>query len=53
MSHLSRPIKYAPAPPARPTTGIFRFDFEEQDLDEATVRRLVWREMSYYHPSQH
>ena len=28
--------------------GIFKFDFEEQDLDEAAVRRLVWREMMYY-----
>lgn len=32
--------------------GIFRFDFEEQDLDEAAVRRLVWREMSYYQQQQ-
>lgn len=31
-----------------PAAGIFKFDFEEQDLDEATVRRLVWREMQYY-----
>lgn len=26
----------------------FRFDFEEQKLDEAEVRRRVWEEMHYY-----
>ena len=33
------------------SVGIFKFDFEEQDLDEDTVRRLVWREMMYYQQS--
>jgi serine/threonine protein kinase len=26
----------------------FRFDFEEQDVDEGEVRRRVWEEMQYY-----
>lgn len=32
----------APAP--------FEFDFEEAQLDEDTVRSLVWEEMKFYHP---
>lgn len=28
--------------------GVFKFDFEEQDLDEAAVRRMVWEEMGHY-----
>lgn len=27
---------------------VFKFDFEEQDLSEAAVRALVWKEMHYY-----
>ncbi|KAL4448281.1 hypothetical protein ABPG75_005500 [Micractinium tetrahymenae] len=34
------------AEPAAP--GVFKFDFEEQDLDEAAVRRMVWEEMGHY-----
>ena len=33
------------------SVGIFKFDFEEQDLDEDTVWRLVWREVMYYQQS--
>ena len=28
----------------------FKFDFEEEQLDEAAVRQLVWTEMCHYHP---
>jgi hypothetical protein len=31
-----------------PRAGVFKPDFEEQDLDEATVRRLVLRGMMHY-----
>lgn len=27
---------------------MFKFDFEEQDLDEPAVRKLVWEEMAHY-----
>lgn len=26
----------------------FKFDFEEEELDEAAVRRMVWEEMLHY-----
>lgn len=36
-------------PPFRSSTpGVFKFDFEEQDLDEPAVRKLVWEEMAHY-----
>jgi hypothetical protein len=28
----------------------FKFEFEEERLDEAGVRQLVWEEMCHYHP---
>jgi hypothetical protein len=31
-----------------PHAGVFKFDFEEQELDEAAVRQLVWEEMEQY-----
>lgn len=31
-------------------SGIFKFDFEEQELDDAAVRRLVLEEIRHYHP---
>ena len=34
------------AEPSAP--GAFSFDFEEQELDEAAVRQLVWEEMQQY-----
>ncbi|PRW45211.1 mitogen-activated kinase 3 [Chlorella sorokiniana] len=34
------------AEPSAP--GVFKFDFEEQDLDEPAVRKLVWEEMAHY-----
>lgn len=34
------------AEPSAP--GVFKFDFEEQDLDEAAVRKMVWEEMVHY-----
>jgi mitogen-activated protein kinase 1/3 len=30
------------------SAGAFKFDFEEQDLDEAAVRQMVWDEMEEY-----
>lgn len=36
------------AEPSAP--GPFKFDFEEQELDETAVRRLVWEELRHYHP---
>ena len=28
----------------------FKFEFEEEKLDEAAMRQLVWNEMTHYHP---
>ena len=32
------------------TAEEFKLDFEEERLDEAAVRQLVWTEMCHYHP---
>lgn len=45
---IARPINIFSCSVSFRFAGVFKFDFEEQDLDEATVRRLVWREMMYY-----
>lgn len=37
-----------PTLPPLPPPGAFKFDFEEQELDEAAVRRMVWEEMAHY-----
>lgn len=28
----------------------FKFDFEEEKLDEAALRQLVFNELTHYHP---
>lgn len=28
----------------------FKFDFEEEKLDESALRKLVWDELTHYHP---
>lgn len=45
LYNVQRP-RLAPAPSL--AAGAFKFDFEEQDLDEAAVRRMVWEEMGHY-----
>jgi len=37
------------AEPAAP--GPFEFDFEDEEMNEAQVRDMVWQEMLYFHPS--
>lgn len=43
------PVCLDPHTPTKQTlAGVFKFDFEEQDLDEAAVRQMVWEEMDAY-----
>jgi hypothetical protein len=30
--------------------GVFKFDFEDEQLNEGKVRDLVYEEILYYHP---
>ena len=43
-----RAVPCSPPPVPLVGAGPFKFDFEEQDLDEAAVRKLVWEEMSHF-----
>jgi mitogen-activated protein kinase 1/3 len=39
-------------PAAEPVAAApFKFEFEEQKMDEAEVRRLVWEEMRFFEPA--